>query len=619
MTINKINMSDIPASFIHGVMVCDAEGQPIDVKILQADERLSSLTGLSGSDLNGMLLSSLFPLLGSGQELIERLIRHENLQVKYFCEYLGQMVLFTSVFLDNAEVVLIISPLDNSYTESRESDNISNDEDNLPLRVFFESAYNWEYWLEPDGRIRMVSPSCERITGYRPDEFLLNKDLLLQIIYADDKCYFNAFDSHDQHDFVFRIVSKSGDIKWIKHVCRPVFDKKGRFVGRRVSNTDITEMKEASAQLEEARRKLQTLLSNLPGLVYRCKNDPNWTMEYISQGALDLTGYPPDAFINNNRLSYNDIIHPEHQERLWKKWQELLKRKEPFYDEYPIITASGETKWVLERGCGVFDDTGNLHALEGFIWDNTPFHNLLEDFKAKSQELSDSNAMKDKLLSVIAHDLKNPLGNLIGYSELLFEDYKELSDANRLEMIKFMHQAATMADNLLTNLLDWSRLKNGRYAPRPEMIDLAALVAEIILIHRNIAHQKHILIHSLIPPATFVRTDQYSVSTILRNLVSNAIKFTFPGKSVRISVHEESYGYLSVNVEDEGISLSQDEIGAILSPHVISSKLGTSGEKGSGMGLKLSLEFAALIGASLNAQPRDDGQGMIFKLILSRQ
>ncbi len=617
MFAEKASIVDIPASFSLGSLVYDKERKPIDVRITKADEQLAQLSGLRPEELNGMLLSALFSHLGNGAVLIERLTRGSNLQVQFYCEYLDKEVLFTGAFLNENDLAIVISlppsaknEVDHQELQHRES---------LPLRVFFESAYNWEYWLAPDGSVKMISPSCERITGYSPEEFLIDKELHRRIVHPDDLTMLGAMERSEEHDFVIRIIHKKGHIRWIKHVCRAVFDDSGNYVGRRVSNTDITELKEAYAELEEARRRLQTLLSNLPGLVYRCKNDPNWTMEFISQGALELTGYPPEAFINNNRLSFNDIIHPDHQERLWNKWQELLARREPFYDEYPIITASGETKWVLERGCGVFDESGNLLALEGFIWDNTKFHNLLEEVQNKTQELAAANEMKDKLLSVIAHDLKNPLGNLIGYSELLLDDYKEMDDAARLEMVNYMYQAATMADHLLSNLLDWSRLKHGCYQPRYEMLDLSALVADIILLNRNIANQKHVRVLSLIPPATFVRTDQYAFSTILRNLVSNALKFTIPGKMVRITITEESSGFLSVNVEDGGVSLAPHEIEAILSPHVISSTQGTAGEKGTGMGLKLSLEFAQIIGARLTARPRNDWPGMIFSVIIPRQ
>lgn len=618
MSENKLNtIIDLKASFNQATLVFDVDGQPVDIRITRADKKLAQLAKLNLDELNGMLLSSLFSHLGNGEVLIGQLSQRSNLQVRFFCEFIGMDVLFTGAFVNETDLLFIISIAKPAVGEFQKPEPSVGE--GLPLKVFFESAYNWEYWLAPDGSVKMISPSCKRITGYSPEEFVLDKSLLRRIVHPDDLTFLGSAQDAEEHDFMMRVIHKNGQTRWIKHVCRAVFDESGNYVGRRVSNTDITELKEAYANLEEARRRLQTLISNLPGLVYRCKNDPKWTMEFISQGALELTGYPPEAFINNNRLSFNDIIHPDHQQRLWNKWQELLARKEPFYDEYPIITASGETKWVLERGCGVFDESGNILALEGFIWDNTKFHNLLEEVQNKTQELAATNEMKDKLLSVIAHDLKNPLGSLIGYSELLLDDYHEMDDKARLEMLQFMHQAATMADQLLTNLLDWSRLKNGRYQPHFEMLDLSALLTEIILLYRNMANQKHIFIHSLIPPATFIRSDRYALSTILRNLVSNAIKFTIPGKSVRITLTEYSSGFLSINVEDGGVSLSGQEIEAILSQHVISSKHGTSGEKGAGIGLKLSLEFAEIVGARLAARPRSDLPGMIFSVILPRQ
>lgn len=607
--------SELSAAFNRAVLVYDKAGQPVDVRIEAADINLARLASLSPESLNGILLSKLFSYLGNGEAIIRRLLARENFQTLFYCDYLGFEVIITSFFFDKDELLLVISKPEPASAHAELS--TVPKKDTISLRVFFENTYNWEYWLSPDGQVKMMSPSCQRITGYSEEEFITDRNLLNQIIHPADRHQIDPL-SKDNHDLIIRVIHRNGEIRWIKHVCRPIFNEQGEFLGRRVSNTDITELKNAYSELDESRRRLQTLLSNLPGLVYRCKNDPQWTMEFISEGAFELTGYPPEAFINNNRLSFNDIIHPDHQQRLWDKWQDLLARQEPFYDEYPIITASGEIKWVLERGCGVFDAEGNLQALEGFIWDNTPYHSILEDLKAKNQEIEAANLMKDKLLSVIAHDLKNPIGNLLGYTELLMEDYPSLDDNSRLEMIQHIHLAASMSDHLLTNLLDWSRLKNGRYQLFPALIDLSALTAEIILLNRTITHQKHIRLISLIPPATFIRTDPYALSTILRNLISNAIKFTFPGKFVKISVHEETSGLLSIEVEDEGISLSNDEIDTILSPHAITSKHGTAGEKGTGMGLKLSLEFASIIGGQIKAKPRTDKPGMVFSLLIPK-
>ncbi|MCX8057659.1 MAG: PAS domain S-box protein, partial [Ignavibacteria bacterium] len=127
----------------------------------------------------------------------------------------------------------------------------------------------------------------------------------------------------------------------------------------------------SEAKLNENVRFLTTLINNLPGFIYRCWNDKNWTMEYITHQVEEITGYKVDDLLYNKNLSFNEIIHPDYQEFLWNKWQDILPKREVFEFEYPIITKSGEIKWVWERGRGVYDENGNVICLEGFIMDVT--------------------------------------------------------------------------------------------------------------------------------------------------------------------------------------------------------------------------------------------------------
>lgn len=120
----------------------------------------------------------------------------------------------------------------------------------------------------------------------------------------------------------------------------------------------------------DSRRTLRTLIDNLPGVVYRCRNDENWTAEVFSDGAAGLTGYPAADF-NSHRRHYADVMHPCDRERVWDEVQAAVARRERFTLTYRIITASGEVKWVWEQGCGVFTPGGTLEALEGFITDVT--------------------------------------------------------------------------------------------------------------------------------------------------------------------------------------------------------------------------------------------------------
>ncbi|WP_321419576.1 PAS domain S-box protein [uncultured Methanomethylovorans sp.] len=123
--------------------------------------------------------------------------------------------------------------------------------------------------------------------------------------------------------------------------------------------------------LVESERSYAMLLSNLPGMAYTCDNDRDWTMRFVSEGCYKLTGYEPESLINSKDLAFNDLITVEYKDRVWQKWQSALSRKESFQDEYTIITASGELKWVWEQGKGVYDDEGKIIAIEGFITDIT--------------------------------------------------------------------------------------------------------------------------------------------------------------------------------------------------------------------------------------------------------
>jgi len=159
--------------------------------------------------------------------------------------------------------------------------------------------------------------------------------------------------------------------KWFRVDADPILDADNEISGYVQFMSDITERKQAEDALKKQNLEYQTLLLNLDGMVYRCKNDKNWTMEFISAGCLSLTGYEPEDLLENNQLSYNELILPEYQNYLWKKWQEKLKTREPAEVEYEIRTATGDIKWVWERGRGIFDKNGQLTHLEGLITDIT--------------------------------------------------------------------------------------------------------------------------------------------------------------------------------------------------------------------------------------------------------
>lgn len=151
---------------------------------------------------------------------------------------------------------------------------------------------------------------------------------------------------------------------------------------------DISLRKLTEDSLKESERSKSVLLTNLPGLAYRCNYDPDWTMQYVSAGCFALTGYQPESLLYNKDLSFNDLISPDYREKLWIEWERILAKRLPFKQEYEITTAVGEKKWVLEMGEGVFSEQGKVIALEGIVVD-------ISDQK-KYQKLLEYNSEHDR-------------------------------------------------------------------------------------------------------------------------------------------------------------------------------------------------------------------------------
>ncbi len=146
-------------------------------------------------------------------------------------------------------------------------------------------------------------------------------------------------------------------------------------------------IRQSETALRESERKLAALMGNLPGMAYRCRNDKDWTMEFVSQGCLPLTGYRPSELLGNSRIAYGEVIHPDHREMIWNQVQEAVAQRRPFHLIYRIHTAAGNEKWVCEEGSSVCAENGELVAIEGFIYDVTERQQAEQVLRKAHEEL----------------------------------------------------------------------------------------------------------------------------------------------------------------------------------------------------------------------------------------
>jgi signal transduction histidine kinase len=240
----------------------------------------------------------------------------------------------------------------------------------------------------------------------------------------------------------------------------------------------------------------------------------------------------------------------------------------------------------------------------------------IRELEAAKAALLEVNAAKDKFFSILAHDLRNPLSGLQTVSELLASRYDELSEADRRRFAGLLREGADQSLALMNSLLLWVRAQTGRIPWQPESIDLARASEEAIAQLRVAAERKRVRLECAVPRGTQVYADGNMVSTVLRNLISNALKFTPNGGLVRVRSETED-GHLATSVSDTGIGIEPQDLDKLFRIDARLSRRGTDGEAGNGLGLILCREFVEKNGGRIWARSKP-GEGSIFTFTLPR-
>jgi PAS domain S-box-containing protein len=197
------------------------------------------------------------------------------------------------------------------------------------------------------------------------------------------------------------LISKTGNKIPIADSGAPIKDDKGNIAGVVLVFRDQSEERAQRNELEESKRKMATLMSNLPGMAYRCKNDADWTMEFVSEGCFSLTGYLTHEMINNKVVAFGEIIVPSFRSMIDREVQEAVNANKPYRFEYQIKKRDGNVAWVWEQGVGVADFTGSVVALEGFIIDITERKN------SEQEKMLLANALQASINEIFMFDADN--------------------------------------------------------------------------------------------------------------------------------------------------------------------------------------------------------------------
>ena len=406
----------------------------------------------------------------------------------------------------------------------------------------------------------------------------------------------------EYYDCQFRMRHKLGYWVWIHaHGSVSKRTQEGAPLMMFGTHVDVTALMESRRALEENEERFRSMLSNLPGAVYRCINDHQWSMQFLSDEVEELTGYPAEDFIDNRRRSFSDITHPDDAKHVARVVRNAITEKREFTLEYRVQRASGQWCWLQEVGRGIFDEQGQLKYLDGFIWDITERKNMEQ--------------MKDEFVTTVSHELLTPLTSISGALKLMVSGaLGEMPEKSRT-MLDIAYKNSQRLTLLINDLLDMEKLLAGKMAFNLHKQSLRTLLEQTVYENRAYGDQYQVSFQ-LAPVADTlqVMVDEQRFLQVMSNLLSNAAKFSSPGNRVDIRTAAED-GNVRISVVDYGSGIPLEFQHRLFQKFSQADASDSRQKGGTGLGLAITKELLENMNGKISVESQP-GLGSCFTISL---
>ena len=374
----------------------------------------------------------------------------------------------------------------------------------------------------------------------------------------------------------------------------------------------IQDRKKVELDLMKEQYLIDALLNNLPDHIY-FKDIESRFIRINKAHAMFFGLSDPDQAIGKRDF---DFFTDDHAQQAFNDEQNIirtghllsLEEKETHYDH--------EDTWVSTVKLPLCDKDGRIIGTFGISRDITKHKLAEEEIKLKNELLLTTNAEKDKFFSIIAHDLRGPLSSFLSATQILSEDIQTMATQEIKEITVSMKESAQNIYTLLENLLEWSRLRRGRLDFVPERLNINEKINDCIGVLSEYARKKEIQIFVSIPGALEIHADNHMFDTIVRNLVSNAIKFTNVGGKISVEAISNNNHFIEMKVSDSGIGMPPELKSKLFLLSEKTSRPGTNGEMSTGLGLLLCKEFIEKHGGRIWVES-EVGKGSSFYFTMS--
>ena len=388
----------------------------------------------------------------------------------------------------------------------------------------------------------------------------------------------------------------------------PMYDTHGTLMGVLGIGRDITKRKLAEESLRQSEIKYRNLIETMPDGFYR--STPEGRFVDVNEAMVKMLGYESKEDLMAIDIPSQLYFKPEDRESL------VLQINPEELDVYPLKKKDGSAVWIEDHGWYIKDDNGIILFHEGVSRNVTERKTTEMQLLKYSEELQELNATKDKFFSIIAHDLKTPFNSILGLSEILKDEAKYLDIATIEQYSGIIHSTSKNTFRLLENLLDWARIQQSQISFHPAPVILKKTVNDIVEMMVEKANSKMIAVINFVPSKLIVTADENMLKTVLRNLISNALKFT--PVNGKIEIRAVLVGNtVEVSIEDTGTGMTKEDIGKIFKIGSSFSKRGTENEKGTGLGLMLCKEFVEKHGGKIWIES-EVGKGSTFTFTIKQ-
>lgn len=620
-TLSNYNRSLIEAS-LDPLVTIDPDG-----KIADANPATELVTGYLRRELIGTDFSDYFTEPEKARQGYQRvfqegMVRDYPLEILHHDGHITPVLYNAIVYRDDSDRICGVFASARDITALKKSE-AALKESETKYRTVADFTFDWESWRLPDNTYRYVSPSCERITGHSAAEFLADPDLIRRITHPDDKAkvidhYLKT--QHEEKDqslsLDYRIVTRSGDIRWINHTCTAVYDEDGNWLGRRESNRDITERKQADEALRESNALLSLFMQHTPVYAFiKEVTRENSRVLMASENFKDMVGIPGSAMAG---MTMEDLFPADFAAKVNA-------------DDLAIIS-SGKMYTLEERFNGRIYTTikfpvplGEKTLLAGYTLDITESRQAQEE-KARLETVNrqlQKSASLGRMAGAIAHLFNNKLHVVMGHLELTKESLTrgDTSSYNLSAAMLAAGQAAEVSKMMLTYL--------GHVTGKQEPLDLSeACRKNLAALRANMP--KDVTLEAEMPsPGPAVKANAKQIQQVLTNLITNAWESAESDRPVVIHLttrtvspadisiahrfpvnwQPEDCAYACLEIRDNGCGITEEDLEEVFSPFF------TTKFTGRGLGLPMVLGLVQAHGGVVTVESKR-GSGSIFRVYL---